>query len=832
MIDRRVRQGAGNPPLLGRDRELNVLRDLIDGLAAQGQVLIVRGQPGAGKSSIARWAENYAAQIGFPVLRSAGVQAEAQMPFAGLHQLLRPVLDRSGVLPVAQRAALASAFGAADGRPDLFLIALATLNLLGELTTSTPIVVLADDVHWLDAATCQVLTFVGRRLTSDPILLIATARDGYPTAFDAVDAIEIQLDGLDQGASRRLVDLHAPGLAQVLRERVLREAKGNPLALIELPTAWGDLDGDVLSDQLPLPQRLQEAFVARVATLPARTRTLLLVAALNDSPSIAETLRAGGDLCDLGPESADLTPAQDARLIALDEDGVRFSHPLVRSAICQSADVAERRRCHAALAQALREDEDRSVWHRAAASLEPSDDIACELDYAAARASRRGGLSVASAALERAAALSQDAAARGSRLIKAAELEHELGRKDRANELLRRVESVELDELQRGRLMWLREYIRETHGTATIAESIALTARTLAAGDSILALNAIYNAALKAYWFNARADDREAIVTVIESLPVPDREPRLLAALAMADPLHRGAVVIDRLTHIDVQAFSDPEDLRLLGVALVVIPEYDLAARFLTAAVDGARDQGRLLILARALGSQAHAALFRGDFELAEQAAEEGVRFTRETQQPRWECSCQTFLGHVSGVRGDTERAEAHITLGEELLVTPRSTPGIQHFQIARGAASLAAGEPDVAFEQIRRVFDPADPAYNSLVGAPGLIDLADAAAATGRDAWGRELVEELRSSIRATGSPGLQTKVSYARAVLADPGDAEALYEAAFRDLRARRSLGACAPEACTRTLASPRQTSRRCTREPANRARRVRCPRRPPVG
>lgn len=780
----RTSGGSAGSALLGREDELGIVRELVDGIAVEGRVLIVRGQPGAGKSSIARWAGEYAAQCDLLILQSVGVQAEARMPFGGLHQLLRPVLDRSRVLPVEQRNALASAFGAADGRPDLFLIALATLDLLGELTASAPVLLIAEDVHWLDAATCQVLGFLARRLHSDPILLLATVRDGYGTALDEIDAVEIELEGLDEDAAGRLVDLHAPGLMAALRERVLREAEGNPLALIELPIAWGNRGGDVLSDSLPLPARLEQAFAARVATLPTATRTLLLLAALNDSPSIAETLHAGERLCEPKPAATDLVPAQDACLISFDEDGLRFSHPLIRSAICQAAGIAKRTFAHAALADALGADADRSVWHRAAASLGPNDEIARELDGAAARASRRGGLAVAAAALERAAVLSQDAAARGARLIKAAELEHDVGRKDRAIELLGHVDAGRLDELQQGRLTWLREYIRETHGTASIAGSIALSARMLAAGDNELALNAIFTAALKAYWFNARADDREAIVSVLESLPVGDHEPRFLAALSMADPLHRGAFVIERLTHIDLQAFSDPEDLRLLGVALVVIPEYDLAGRFLAAAVDGSRDQGRLTVLARALGSQAHAALFRGDFALAEQAAEEGVRLTRETNQPRWECSCQTFLGHVNGVRGETDRAEAQITLGERLLVTPRSTPGLQHFQLARGAASLAAGQPDVAFDQISRVFDPADPVYNPLVGAPGLIDLADAAAASDRVASGNRLVEDLHPSIQATGSACLQTKARYARAVLADPTDAEPLYEAAFRGL------------------------------------------------
>ena len=215
--------------LLGREGELVAVRALIDGLPDQGRVVIVRGQPGAGKSSIAGWAAQYAAQRGLIVLQSVGVQAEAQMPFAGLHQLLRPVLEVAQVLPAAQRNALASAFGNADGRPDLFLTALAALNLLVELSASRQIVLIAEDVHWLDAPTCEVLAFVGRRLKSDPVLLVATARDGYRTALDSVDADEIRLEGLAEDAAGELIDLHAPGLATPLRQRVLGEARGQPI---------------------------------------------------------------------------------------------------------------------------------------------------------------------------------------------------------------------------------------------------------------------------------------------------------------------------------------------------------------------------------------------------------------------------------------------------------------------------------------------------------------------------------------------------------------------------------------------------------------------------
>lgn len=766
--------------LLEREAELGAVRGCFDRLSVTGQTLVVRGVPGTGKSALAGWAKAEAAARGLLVLSTVGVQSEALLPFSGLQQLLRPVADRVPGLPASQRDALASVFGAAAGTPDPFLVGLATLTLLSDLAAGAPILLVADDAQWLDHATGDVLAFVARRLEADPILLLATERDGFETWLR--DARELRLGGLSEAGARQLVETRAPWLAAEVVERVLAEAAGNPLALIELPVAWQARGGDALAEALPLTARLERAFASRVSTLPPVTGTLLLVAALNDSGAVGETLDAGARLLAERPQLADLAPAEAAGLIVLDADGLRFRHPLVRSAIRQAAGTIECTRAHEALAEALSGDPERAVWHRAAGTLAPDEAVAAALAAAAERATRRGDPSLAVTALKRAAALSEDVTARTARVISAAELEHQLGRRDSALQLLRDVDETRLDDAQLARLLWLREMMRETAGSVSIAQFTALAQRMLGAGESRLALDVVLAAAYKAHWFAPSDADRRAIVGIAGQLAVGDRDPKLLATLGMADPVGNGAAVIERLSAPGAaDPFADPEDLRLLGIALIVIPEYRLAGTFLALAVEGLREQGRLAMLARALGSQANAALFRGDFSLAEQAAEEGVLLTQETHQPRWETSCLTFLGYLAGVRGDAERAEAQVVRAEQLLRAPRSTPAIQHFQLARGAASLAAGDPEIAFDQIARVFDPADSTYNPLIGAPGLTDLADAAAAVDRVAEARAVLVRIEPLLLRTGSPCLRSRLRHAHAVLADPDDADARFAEAL---------------------------------------------------
>ena len=393
----RVRQVEDDPrvsadALVGREEELRAIDALLGGAPERGGALLVRGEPGIGKSTLLAQARRRGGAAGLRVLTAAGVQSESDLPFAGLHQLLRPVLDHLGALAGPQRNALQSAFGLGERpAPDRFLIALAALDLLSEAADAEPLLAIVEDAHWLDRASADVLAFVARRLESDPILLIAALRDGFESPLAAAGLPELALERLDAADAESLLDGRAPGLARGLRERILREAGGNPLALVELPIAIERLGDRVLPPaDLPLTDRLEHAFAVRAAELPARTRALLLVAAFDDGESLGTVLAAGEGLGE-GLSIADLSPAVAAGLLEMDETRIRFRHPLVRSAIRRAAGPGRRQQIHASLARALAGEPERAVWHRAAAVVGTDEAVAGELEATRPRRSAAAG---------------------------------------------------------------------------------------------------------------------------------------------------------------------------------------------------------------------------------------------------------------------------------------------------------------------------------------------------------------------------------------------------------------------------------------------------------
>jgi len=278
------------PSLVGRDHELSVLTDLIGRVHERGGATVVLGEPGIGKSSLLRAAAEYGRQESLQVLVTTGVEAEAQLPFAGLHQLLWPVLGAAGQLPAAQQSALSSAFGTGDGQqPEPFMIALATLNLLADLAAQRPVVLIVDDVQWLDRPSQDVLTFIARRVNADPIILIGSIRTGHDVALAEAGLPELDIRGLDDQSARAVLAAHGGDLSQANQERVLHEALGNPLALVELPKALRGSQ-DLGLEMLPLTARLERAFAARVADLQPLARDAVLIAAVDYADEVPEIL--------------------------------------------------------------------------------------------------------------------------------------------------------------------------------------------------------------------------------------------------------------------------------------------------------------------------------------------------------------------------------------------------------------------------------------------------------------------------------------------------------------------------------------------------------------
>ena len=393
--------------ILGRERELQRLTTFALAATHGGGGLLLQGPPGIGKSfTLAAFREQ--AQVhGFQQLQVSAVQSEARLAFAGLHQLVRPLLHRAVELPPRQREALLSAFGMAETvAPDPYLIALAALELLTPSSTSKRILAIVDDAQWLDQPTAEALTFVLRRLGNDHVAFVISTRDAYTTPLSALNLPVIELGPLDEDQSATLLDAHAPHLDRRLRSRVLTQAGGNPLALVELaaaPDQPGTLQKSGVTE-LPMTDRLERAFTSRYVDLSHPLRMLLLLAAASDTSDTSEVVSAGQILLQGVLTDADIwNPAVHAGLVTVGAQHIQFRHPLVRSAIYQRATAAQRASAHDALAQILGDQPDRRVWHRAAATLRPDEEVAAEIEDAADRAEARGGRLVTLEALERSA---------------------------------------------------------------------------------------------------------------------------------------------------------------------------------------------------------------------------------------------------------------------------------------------------------------------------------------------------------------------------------------------------------------------------------------------
>ncbi|NUW39590.1 AAA family ATPase [Nonomuraea rhodomycinica] len=434
--------------LVGRQEEIARVDALLDAARqGQGGALVLRGEPGIGKTSLLRHAEQAAGD--FLVMRAFGAEFEMELPFAVLHQLCAPILSNVTALPVPHRKALEIAFGLDTGTPDPFLVGVATLGLLIEVAPERPLLCLVDDAQWLDHASARALAFLARRVAGERVALLLSVREPYRLPeFDKLPSLTLK--GLGELDARALLAaaIRAP-LDERVRDRILAEARGNPLALLELPRSAG-LAGMAGGFALPpsAPGVIEQSFRARLELLSPQARLLLTVAATDPVGDPGLLWRAA--------ELLGIEPSASTEASALVEFGtrIRFSHPLARSAAYRAASADDRRRAHEALAAVTdpAADPDRLAWHRAEASTGPDEEVAAELERSAARAQARGGVAAAAAFLERSAALTLTPDLRTERVLAAAQAKLSVGAYDVAAELLTAAETAPLDQRQRARI--------------------------------------------------------------------------------------------------------------------------------------------------------------------------------------------------------------------------------------------------------------------------------------------------------------------------------------------------------------------------------------------
>jgi DNA-binding CsgD family transcriptional regulator len=773
--DRIPRSSA--PFLLGRETEIALIDQLLDQINQGGATLFISGAAGIGKSALLEEAKNRARERGIIVLGMTGVLAEIHLAFAGLQQALHPLMKQAKALPAHQRSALLNAFGmgrAATEAPDIWLVALATLTLLTEGASHKPILLVVDDAQWLDETTRHVLSFVSRRLSSDPIVLLLALRDGFELPFGDADTLRHVVPALGEADATRLLEIQAPGLSKNLRSRFLREAAGNPLALVELPRSLRSED-DREAPWLPLTERLERTFSSRLSDLPEVTRMLLYIAAENDGSSLFEIIRASEVLLAQSIDVAALEPAVSAKLIDLDAAEVRFRHPLVRSAIHQAADLAVRQKVHAALAGVI-EDQDRKLWHRAAAAMGPDDELAAELDLMARRAQRRGAVTVVIEVLQNAAKLSKTAKARRERFLQAAEIVTDLGRPGLLEHLLREAAVDPSDELGTARVGWCREMSQPlmVNDLGKISALVKFSDQAHANGAKDLASNLLWRAAQRCWWSNASSVTCSNVLSAARRLQLLELDPRGIAIIAYAEPLRRGGEVYAKLKALSERRGNDPHVARILGSTANVIGAFDLGVSFLAESTAELRKQARIGNLARALFAQAWAEMEVGDWIGAMREAEEAIRFAEETGSTVWTAAATIVKAKVAGMQGSIERSEEHATQAERLVLSSGASFLLAMLQLARGIAAISAGRHSEAFEHLRRLFAPADPAFNSGLQFFALADFVEAAVYSDRLQDARSVIDEMERVSAPGPVPWVETMLSYGKAMVAANEEAE----------------------------------------------------------
>jgi len=772
--------------LWGRRQQCEALDGLLaDVRAGRSRVLVVRGEPGIGKTALL----DYAIQSGsgFRVARAAGVESEMELAFAALHQLCAPMLDRLERLPDPQRDAVGVAFGLSAGNaPDRFLVGLAVLSLLSDVGEERPLLCLVDDAQWLDRASAQTLAFVARRLLADSVALVVATREPIEE-FNGLP--ELLVEGLGNGDARALLGsaLRVP-LDERVRDRIVAETRGNPLALLELPhglTSAQLAGGFGVLDVPGLPGRIEERFRQRDAALPAAARRLLLVAAADPTGDPALVWRAAARL-GIGPEAA--TAAEADGLLAIGAR-VTFRHPLVRSAVYWAAPLGERRVVHRALAEATdpAADPDRRAWHRAQAAVGPDEEVAFELERSAGRAQARGGLAAAAAAfLERSAALTLDPARRAERALAAAQAKYQAGAFDAALALLATAEAGPLDEFQRAQADLLRGQITFASRRGSDAPPMLLkAARQFEPLDVRLARDT-YLEALSAALFAGRLALGGGVPEVAQAAraaprsPQPARAPDLLLdglAVLITDGYPAGVPLLKRaLSAFRGEDVSMREHVRWLWVAChaaIVVWDHETWHTLSARQVQLAREAGALAVLPMALTSLAAALVWPGDFAAAAALIAEAETLTEATgsQLPPYSAlALAAWQGREAEVRG---LIEANLTgvmrRGEGM--------GLANMQWATAALYNGLGRYEDALAAAQQAGEHPQELWSTLV----LPELIEAAARSGKTASAADALRRLSETTRASGTEWALGTEACSRALLSDGEAAERLYREAI---------------------------------------------------
>jgi len=655
-----------------------------------------------GKTALLRYASERAA--GMTTLSVTGVEVESDLDFAGLHGLVRPVEHDLARLPELQRGAVAAALGIAPaGGADRFLVAAGVLSLLSAVADRGPLLCVIDDAQWLDVPSADALVFTARRVAAEGIAILFAAREGELRRFDAAGLAELTLEGLDRDLAITLLQQSAPDAPGHVRERLLAEAAGNPLALLELPAG---LSPEQLSGQSPLPQalpltaRLSATFTKRVRALPSAAQSAMLVAAAEDTGELRVVQDAAAQL---GLATDALDPAEEVGMVHVHEGRVRFRHPLVRTAVYESATRGRRERVHKALADVLAGEgrEDRSVWHRAMATEAADEELAVALEVLAGQSQRRGGHASAASAFERAARMSEHQSARRRRLAAAAEAAFAASQLDWAVALVRRALTF-ASPTERARLLYLNGLILGFAGSLP-GSLDALLEGLETAQDSALVLELLMEAGVAAAFVEDHARE-VAICRRASQMPAEtDAERFVVAQLTSSVADHEGdfsrAQMLWKRSVELAERLDRPRHLLWASEGASRAGHLGDGLRFASRAVEIARERGLVSTLPLALAVEASQLVGRGQFDLAYASAQESQRLVSDLGHPvAWSLA---DLATIDAVRGNEQQSREHAD--EAQAVAASSGARLLGRRTARALAllDLGLGRPSPALDRL-----------------------------------------------------------------------------------------------------------------------------------
>jgi DNA-binding CsgD family transcriptional regulator len=769
---------AGVSALIGRSGEQTRLDELLDAArAGRSGGLVVRGEPGVGKTSLLEYAVSSAA--GFRVLRTLGAESESDLAFSGLLELLRPVSERARELPGVQARALAAALRG-SGEVDRFAVYAATLGVVALVAEDGPLLCVMDDAQWVDPASSDALLFTARRLADEGVVILFGARDGEAAYFEGRGVPDVSLVGLDAEDARQLLrESSRLPLASGVVARLIAATGGNPLALVEIPA--GLLEGqrlgtEPLDDPLRGGAAVERAFGARVGALTSHARRALLVAAVSDTDGLPAILGAAAQ------DAAGLDEAEAAGLIIIDGERLRFRHPLVRSAVHSGASGGDRRAAHMALADTLATtDADRAAWHRALATVGHDEQVASELAQVAEGARRRGGAEAQARLLERAAHLTPDPQRRGERLLEAGRAAYHAGRADYAAALLDGALGLATHPLLRADLVEARVEVARARGEIVgWLDTCREEADRVAAHDPRRASQLLF----QVWDYAAEQYDvpggRLLLDRMIALSGHPDDDLHVVAARAWQAMLENDSAEVRRATRRGVQLGAEQSTERALEFAygFAFLGDFEASTAVIEPLIERFRSEGSLLDLSKALVILAHVETRVGRLSLAEVAGSEAVALAEEAGLDYWLCDALGVWSVAEAMSGRCSASAIHAKHVLELSprVGLRSASGDAWY--ALGLGELTTGNVDeaiAAFERCGEIFGEVSMLFMSWQP-----DLIDAYLRAGRVAHARGLLSTFeREAARSRQDLAI---VARCRAVLADDASMNAAFHEALR--------------------------------------------------